>query len=193
MEVIGWVLLVVVLLCLVAWRLTYTAARLDRLHARVEGSMSALDAQLVRRAEATLELVRSEALEPMQALTLGAIATESLELADVEEIASEVRRHGLSPNRSAVESELSVALADVLTPDELERIFDSSGPGADCLEMVGRASQRVELSRRFYNDAVRDVRTVRAKPSVRWFHLAGHTELPEMVEFNDDVPQIRRP
>ena len=38
---------------IVAWYLSYTAARLDRLHARVEGALSALDAQLVRRAEAT--------------------------------------------------------------------------------------------------------------------------------------------
>ena len=62
-----------------AWYLSYTAARLDRLHARVEGALAALDAQLVRRAEATLELVNSGALDPATALLMAAAASESLE------------------------------------------------------------------------------------------------------------------
>jgi hypothetical protein len=44
------VLLTLGFVVLVAWYLTFYATRLDRLHARVEGARSALDAQLVRRA-----------------------------------------------------------------------------------------------------------------------------------------------
>ena len=46
-------LVVLALLIALGWYLSYSAARLDRLHAKVEGAMSVLDAQLVRRAEAS--------------------------------------------------------------------------------------------------------------------------------------------
>ena len=69
----------VILVIGVAWYLSYSAARLDRLHAKVEGAMSALDAQLVRRAEAALELANSGALDPAAALLVADAATESLE------------------------------------------------------------------------------------------------------------------
>lgn len=191
MEPIAWVTVVVVLVSMVVWRLTYTAGRLDRLHGRVEGTLAALDAQLVRRAEASLELARSGALDPASALLLGGAATASLELADEEEISSEVRVHGISPDRGAVESQLSEALEDVLSPEDVAEIREQSPLGTDCLDMVHRAGQRVQLSRRFYNDAVRDVRKVRGKKAVRWFRLAGHTAMPESVEFNDDLPELR--
>ena len=51
-DVLQAVTFVVIVLIALAWYLSYSAARLDRLHAKVEGAMSALDAQLVRRAEA---------------------------------------------------------------------------------------------------------------------------------------------
>ena len=47
-----------------------TANRLDRLHARVEGSRSALDAQLVRRSSVALELATSQLLDPATSLLL---------------------------------------------------------------------------------------------------------------------------
>ena len=55
MDLRTW-LLVVLLIAVVAWYLSFSAGRLDRLHHRVEGARSALDAQLVRRAEAAVEL-----------------------------------------------------------------------------------------------------------------------------------------
>ena len=58
------VAVVVALLLALAWYLSYTAARLDRLHARVEGSLASLDAQLVRRAEAAAEYAQATALDP---------------------------------------------------------------------------------------------------------------------------------
>lgn len=54
----------------IAWYLSYTAARLDRLHARVEGSLAALDAQLVRRAEVALELANGADLDAASAFLL---------------------------------------------------------------------------------------------------------------------------
>ena len=69
---------VVVLLIAVAWYLSYSAARLDRLHAKVEGAMSALDAQLIRRAEAALELANSGVLDPASALLIADAARTQL-------------------------------------------------------------------------------------------------------------------
>lgn len=192
MQLITWIALAVALLSLIAWRLSYTAARLDRLHGRVEGTLSALDGQLVRRAEASLDLARSGSLDPGSALLLGGAAAASLEVADEEVVTSEVREHGVSAERGAVESQLTDALTEILTPQTVTEIHQQGGVGADALDMVHRAGQRVELSRRFHNDAVRDVRLVRGTLLVRWFRLAGHTAMPRSVEFNDVLPDLRR-
>ena len=64
---------------IIAWYLTYTAARLDRLHVRVIGTLAALDAQLVTRAEASLELANTGLLDGATSLILANAAAESLE------------------------------------------------------------------------------------------------------------------
>ena len=51
---------------------------------------------------------------------------------------------------------------------------------------------RVQLARRFHNDAVKDVQRVRRKTVVRWFRLAGHAELPATIEFDDELPPAVR-
>src|SRR6476620_957033 len=79
MDALTWWVAVIAALMAAAWYLSYNAALLDRLHARVEGSLSALDAQLVRRAEAALELANSGALDPASALLVADAATESIE------------------------------------------------------------------------------------------------------------------
>lgn len=189
MEIIGWVALVVAVLSLIAWRLTYAAARLDRLHGRVEGTVAALDAQLVRRAEAALELARCGELDEVSALMLGGAATASLEFADEEDITTEVREHGIAPDRETAENQLTEALRHVLTSDTVSGLREQGAVGAGSLEIVRGAGVRVQLSRRFYNDAARDVRRVRSKPLVRWFRLAGHTALPRTIEFDDGLPE----
>lgn len=188
MEAIGWVALVVAVLSLVAWRLTYAAARLDRLHGRVEGTVAALDAQLVRRAEAALELARCGELDEVSALMLGGAATASLELADEEAVATEVREHGIAPDRESAENQLTEALRNVLSEEIVGELRARDAVGAGCLDIVRGAGLRVQLSRRFYNDAARDVRKVRSKRLVRWFRLAGHAALPRTIEFDDTLP-----
>ena len=54
----------------IAWYLSYSATRLDRLHHRVETSWANLDALLQRRAAIALEIARSEASDPAAALLL---------------------------------------------------------------------------------------------------------------------------
>ncbi len=194
MEWYTWAVVVIALLLGIAWYLSYSAARLDRLHARVEGALSALDAQLVRRAEATLELANSGVLDPASSLLLAEAASQSLEATNGR--AGEDLLEGQHfAGRETVESELSEALHVALTPESVEalRFGDGDELSRAMLERVTAAGVRVQLARRFLNDAVKDVQRVRRKLVVRVFRLAGHADLPDTVEFEDDLPVGVRP
>ncbi|GAA1896881.1 hypothetical protein [Lapillicoccus jejuensis] len=178
MSTLDWVALAAVVLVALAWYLSYNAARLDRLHGRVEATYAALDAQLVRRAEASLELANSGLLDPASALVLASAAADSLAHADDPD----------DRERAAVESDVTEALTAVLTPEVVATLRSADGVPHDGLERIVRAGERVQLARRFHNDAVNDVRRVRRKGAVRGFRLAGHAELPESIDFDDELP-----
>lgn len=179
----------VILVIGVAWYLSYSAARLDRLHAKVEGAMSALDAQLVRRAEAALELANSGALDPASALLVADAATDSLERTTEQPVDDDLLDGQHFGGREQVESDLSEALRAALTADVVAAVRARDDElGADALDRLAASGLRVQLARRFHHDATREVRRVRAKTAVRAFRLAGHAALPGPVEFDDDVP-----
>ena len=191
-ETLTWLALALVGFVLLAWYLTYSAARLDRLHAKVEGSLAALDAQVIRRAESALELGTSGLLDPATSLLLVDAASHSLERAGVERAGE---RHGSDllhgqtfTGREAAESNLTEALSAALTPETLAELRMRGGVTAD--EVIGRieaTALRVQLARRFHNQAVTEVQRVRRKGTVRLFRLAGRAPLPETVEFDDEV------
>jgi hypothetical protein len=187
MEPLTWGVVVVAVLLGIAWYLSYSAARLDRLHARVEGALSALDAQVVRRSEATLELANSGGLDPATALLLAGVASDSLE-AHNERAGEDLLEGQHFAGREVIESDLTGALHVSLTPDVVQRLRAEPGPGASTLALVESAALRVQLARRFHNDAVKDVQRVRRKKVVRWFRLAGHADLPQTIEFDDELP-----
>lgn len=176
--------LTVLALLVLAWYLTYTAARLHRLHTRVEGTYAALDAQLVRRAEAVLEVANSGAVDPAAALILAGAATESLEGGDADQAEREV-----------IESDLTRAIRLVVAEREeawgLLPEMSSGGVGQAAMSRLDSAGQRVMMARRFHNDAVVDVVRLRRNLLVRVFRLAGYTELPRTVEFDDDLSGVR--
>ena len=179
----------VILVIGVAWYLSYSAARLDRLHAKVEGAMSALDAQLVRRAEAALELANSGALEPASALLVADAATESIERTTEQPVDDDLLDGQHFGGREHVESDLSQALRAALTDDVVASVRARDDElGVEALDRLASSGLRVQLARRFHSDATREVRRVRAKTAVRAFRLAGHAALPEPVEFDDDLP-----
>jgi hypothetical protein len=192
MDGLTWGVVVVALLLGIAWYLSYSAARLDRLHSRVEGALSALDAQLVRRAEATLELVNSGGLDPASALILAGAASESLE-AHNERAGDDLLEGQTFAGRELIESDLTEALQIALSPQAVEEVRRVPGEaGEAALGRVRAAAVRVQLARRFHNDAVKDVQRVRRKAVVRWFRLAGHAELPQTIEFDDELPPTVR-
>lgn len=180
---------VVMVLLAAAWYLSYSAARLDRLHAKVEGAMSALDAQLVRRAEATLELATSGAVDPATSLLLADAASQALERHTHQPLSHDPLDGQTFAGREDTEANLTEALRAALQEDTVASLRgDVEGPGASGLSRVAACALRVQLARRFHNDAVREVRRVRAKMVVRLFRLAGHATLPQPVDFDDDLP-----
>ncbi len=180
---------VVILVIGIAWYLSYAAARLDRLHAKVEGAMSALDAQLVRRAEATLELANSGSLDPASALLLADAATDSIERTTEHPLDEDLLDGQHFGGREEVETALTEVLAATLTDEVVGSLrAEEDEMVAEALARISASALRVRMARRFHNDAVREVRRVRDKRVVRWFRLAGRAALPERVEFDDDVP-----
>ncbi len=154
---------------LFAW-VSWTATRVDRLHDRTALARQSLDVQLVRRAAALQALAShsSAALGPDREARLLALAAASLDADDT--------------TREATENDLSRALRDIPGTVEPELLAD-----------LGEAARRVALARRFYNDAVRDTRSLRRGRVPRLFRLGGGEPLPAFFEIDDSVPPTARP
>jgi hypothetical protein len=162
-------------LLVVAWYLTFSATRLDRLHARLEGARNALDAQLVRRASVSLQIAVSGRLDPATGLLLADAAHEA--------------RDADAADREGAESDLTRALHAAFTVPGGTKAFEQDASGREMLHELGAACLRVQLSRRFLNDVVRAARLVRRKKVVRYLRLAGHAPWPATVEFDDTPPE----
>ena len=192
MQTITWTAMAVAVLLAIAWYLSYNAAPLDRQHTRAEGALSALDAQLVRRSEAALELANSGALDPASALMLAGAASEALEAHNERALEDDFLEGQSFGQREVLESDLTATLVAALSADVVTEIRHDDNLGALALQRVEAAGVRVQLARRFHNDAVTDVRRVRRKAVVRLFRLAGHADLPRTVEFDDELPPAVR-
>lgn len=171
------------------WYLLFCARRLDRLHRRVEGAAVALDDQLLRRAQAALELTATGTLDPASALLVAGAAATALEAGEgrAAQLAldpfSGSRLEALSEERESAESDLSRALRATLDP-----LPDDHPARTDhLLDQLGALGHRVALARRFHNDAVSHATALRRKRLVRWARLAGSAPRPRTVDF-DDAP-----
>jgi hypothetical protein len=163
---------------LVGWYLTFSATRLDRLHARLEGARSALDAQLVRRASVALQIASSGRLDPATGLLLADAAQAAREADGGDQAAREM-----------AESNLTRALrAAFAEPSALEGLA-ADPVGRELLHELAAACLRVQLARRFLNDVVRAARVVRRKWVVRSLRLAGHAGWPQTFEMSDTPPE----
>jgi len=170
------VVLIVLGVALVAMYLSWTAGRLDRLHTRTEAARAALDAQLVRRAVAAIELARAAAerglLAPADADGLIA-AGQRARAADAED-------------RVSAEEALGRILRQTFTERVAEAVIDETAlrPLAEALD---DAMTRLVLARRFLAVAVHDTRALRERRLVRILRLAGHAQLPDYFDI-DDTP-----
>lgn len=191
-------LAVIVFLAVIGGLLSWLARRLDALHKRVINSRAVLDAQLVRRAELAMGLASSGVLDDASELIITHTAWEagvqgarlvgsdpSSEAPTLGELAAMTASGGM--DRGDVETNLTIALrtalGDARDMDALARRHGSQG----LLENLESACYRVQLARRFHNDAVDAVRSLRRNWLVRTARLAGRASLPTRFEIDDVV------
>jgi len=137
-----------------------TANRLDRLHVRVDLAWQALDAALARRAVVARAIGAG----------LGADGRELIASADRAERADRA-------DREVAENTVSAQLSQV----------DHSNLRAQLVSELADAETRVMISRRFYNDAVRDTLALRRRRPVRWLQLGGTAPEPRYLEIDERV------
>jgi hypothetical protein len=150
-----WVVAVVAVVMLVATYLTWTAARVDRLHGRAAAAYAALDAHLVRRAAAA-----SAVAEAVQLPALSYAARIALD-AEPDE-------------RDVAENDLTRQLRGV--------VVESDTPAFAELVAVSR---RVALARQVHDDVVRDALAVRRRVVVRALRLARKHPRPAYFDVDD--------
>lgn len=168
-----WLIAGVVLLGLGIY-LSWTAGRLDRMHARVDASRAVVDAELLRRSAAVLEIATTGQLDP---------ATSVL-LADAASRAHSADEAG----RDQAESDLTTVLVAAFgEAEEVTALRREAGLGGTLDELTA-ACRRAAHARRFHNSMVRGAQRLRRKPLVRWLRLAGRAPWPETIELDDTVP-----
>jgi hypothetical protein len=160
-----------------AWYLSSTAGRLDRLHRRIDAARISLNSALLGRSSVVSELANTAEPDPGTAMLLADAAHDARRATDDEDI-----------ERGLVESNLTRLLAVAFEdPESAEETADVLGDD-ELIEDLASATRRVEMSRRFLNDAVRACRDVREQRVVRGLNLAGHTPWPEPFEMDDTPP-----
>jgi hypothetical protein len=170
----GTLVLAVVLVLLFGLYLSWTATRLDRLHVRLDAAKIALDAQLVRRSAATLELARSGLLDVATAVIL-ATAARGAQVAEEDE---------RETAESALTRDLRAAFDDPAQVAQLTKTPE----GSELARELGAAIRRVQLARRFHNESVLAVRHLRSHRRVRYFRLAGRAPDKPTFDFDDEPP-----
>jgi hypothetical protein len=158
------VALLVLLVVVVALYVTWTAGRLDRMHARVDAAWAGLDAQLVRRAAAARALLPHLPAGP-EADSLDARAVVALGAGE----------HG----RDVVENALTRALRAAVP------LLADTPAAQQALDELEAASTRVGLARSFHNGAVTDTRALRRRRLPRLLRLAGHRAMPSFFDVDD--------
>jgi len=168
------------------------ASRVDRLHRKVAASRIALDAQLLRRASAAVELATSGALDPASAVLVADAAYTASDAGAVTSPAAALKMDGLGADRERAESGLTATLRETLGAPETVRDL-RAGPSAEVMAGLAAAWYRVTLARRFHNEAVAQTRRVRRLWYVRLFYLAGRAPMPRTVELDDALPHGLEP
>lgn len=191
-----WAVVVFAVVVVLGVYLSWTAGRLDRLHARVDAARGVLDAQLHRRSGAALDVASGGLLDPASAMLIADAASRA-RTADPQRVATaatglsgfrEQPGTGLGSDREQAESDLTQALGETLEDPGYIAELRAEGAG-DALDDLAAACRQAGHARRFHNDTVRAARRLRRKRVVRWLRLAGRAPWPETVEFDDAMPK----
>lgn len=210
-------IVVLLILALGTWIVLASAQRLDRVHRKVVASRLALDAQLLRRSQVAGEMAVQGILDPVSSVllmeTAHAVSSSRADgdqelvvaVPDLEELVGlhrdEVQRQGpsrgsvlqaldgsLGSERESGESSLTAVLRELFDSEEEAAVLYQDPEVAAQLDGLSAAWYRVQLARRFHNEAVLQAQRVRANPCVRFFRIAGRAAMPATVEFDDAWP-----
>lgn len=159
----------VLLVLLFLWYLSFLAARLDRLHHRVETTWANLDVLLQKRAAVALEIAHSEIADPASSMLLTRAAYQA--------------RDAAIQQRSDAESGLSGALGLLLA----HSYVDASAAEDALLKELSALTDKIRVAIAMHTESVTRTQMVRGKLIVRMFRLAGYAPLPVTYEFEADV------
>lgn len=188
-DLLGLILALAAALILLVWYLSLLASRLDRLHRRVEGARLVLDNQLFQRSTAALELAGSGSMDPASAMVLAGAATDAMAAIRARQdaaVADPFARPLLADkdeDMELAESNLTQVMA-VTVASLAPEAATAPGPLAD----LSGACHRVQMARKFHNEAVLAAQSVRRKRLVRIARVAGKAPRPLTVEFDDEIP-----
>ncbi len=160
---------ILILIAMIAWYLSYSATRLDRLHHRVETSWANLDGLLQRRAAIAIEIARTEISDPAASLLLTFAAHQA--------------RDANMRDRSQAESGLNGALEILLEGDH----NNFQEKELELINELKDLNEKIEMGIAIHVDAVNRTVKVRKKPIIRLFRLAGSAPEPIVYEFEADV------
>ena len=171
------IILIFLVIAFLVWRFSSIAGRLDRVHVRLDQAATSLELQLARRASAVSKLLVLNLLDPVSSNVLAE---------EVESVTTAAER-SLSEYIWA-ESEFTQALVAVFDDEEAVQELANATDTRKILSDLAQACRRVQLARRFHNDAVGAAQLLHRRKVVRWFKLAGHTEVPSALDMDDSVP-----
>lgn len=192
--------IVVAVALLVLWWSWVAASRIDRLHRKVAASRAVVDTQLLRRASAASTLAASGVLDPVSSVLVGEASWASIAAGDPQvggmaRLPDELRglgrargTSGAGEDRGLVESELSSTLREALDDAEEVAALREEPGAAELLDALGDAWYRVQLARRFHNEAVAQAQRMRRGWAVRTLRLAGRAPMPQTLELDDSWP-----
>jgi hypothetical protein len=162
-------LVILFIVAIFGWYLSFLATRLDRLHHRVETSWANLDSLLQRRAAIAIEIARSEISDPASSLLLTFAAHQA--------------REASVKDRSQAETGLSGALGILLqTSTAVQSLAEQ-----DLLRELTELNEKIKVAIALHVESVNRTQLIRSKWIIRTFRLAGRAPLPVTYEFEADV------
>jgi hypothetical protein len=183
---VWWWVAAVGVLVLLAVYVVWMSGRIDRSHARAAAAQAALDAHLVRRAAAAVEMAEAAGDNQLRWAARVALEAAPEEREAAENDLTRVLRPWLAtsadlPVAPSVVSENATGPAGARPLDTA----DGAAPAA-AADLV-RAGRRVALARQVHNDLVRDALALRRRRLVRVLRLARKHPVPAYFDIDDPV------
>lgn len=169
-----WYVVAVFIVIITVWWARNLAGRLHQIHIRRDDLLISLRWQLIQRESLISRLLEDNFFNDSEA-----------------ERISEVVEHANEQSDSTLETYL---LSESQVSGELREVFDRADEPQltatfSILQELAQCCYRIELARRFHNDAVGAATLLHKRFLVRVFRLAGNTPLPIAIDMDDNIPE----